>query len=489
MMPPVMVPLLISAGALVVGANALVVSNYLDVVEPEEGTVAADAATPAETAVAESPGSAAAQRIIGRILTKESKPRAPAEPGITDVLQFDCGDEGARSAMVGYQRPVTMAGKPMVAGVELWPTGYGTAAISDYRERAEACAADTGQVWVDSLTVAGHPAVYVGISTGGSTINTLRWSVGDVTLSLTGGDVPRDAGAIRAWTRRIEKLLKPVCTDLKPSEGDARRSPWLYPDDYQGLIEKTKVKVERPAIENPLPAKRKNLLELQTVDRPEAPQGVPIWPEKLPPKQTLPQKPERPERPAAKKKVAYQVPDPVGPGCGWGFTGTPAPSRSQEDTDADRGRLVAEATDELNAALAAWAPLENQWRMDIVSYYEAASTYRVYAAEVSDVAQAWEKTREEWARYYELVAARNNAIAYRAEWKIKYKQAIATWEANKCPRGTVAPPTPTPVPGQPAQPAPTLNCLLSVPTILTTTEPGIPPVPTRPADPRPKSAR
>ena len=475
MIPQSVIPFIAAGGAALVGINLVAATEYLQVLRaPEAAVAAADATVDAIPSGTTPPGNVAVKRLIGQPLAKHMKVRAAARRGTSDILSFTCGKESAAVASVAYQRPVAIDRKPLVAGAELWPTGFGAAAIDAIVKRAKACAARGEQITVEQRKVAGYPAVVVTTVSGSDTIRTLRWSVGDITLSLTGEDVPFDDAAIKRWSRRAAALLQPICADLKPAVKDARRSPWRDPDKYQGLTDQVTVGADLPDISEELPPDHPKLLGLKQVERPDPPDGVPYWPESLPAKVSLPEQPIRPKEPPTERRVTFQVPDPTGPGCGWAFTASPTPEFSQAESDAQRDERVAATTQQLNEELSRWAAEESQWRSAIPGYYTQALAYREYANDVAVVSKAWDATRDEWSRYYALVAQRQQAIADRAQWQA----ASTAWLNSGCGTKTGAP-----APGTAQQP----GC--AVPQILWKPLPQIPPEPAQPKDPRPPSAR
>lgn len=475
MIPQSTIPFIAAGGVVLVGINLVAATEYLQVLQvPEETVAAADATVAATPTTTPPPGNVAAKRLIGQPLAKQMTVRAAARRGTSDILAFACGRESATVATVAYQRPVAIGRKPLVAGVELWPTGFGVAAIDAIVKRAQACAARGEQVTVEKRKVAGYPAVVVTTVSGSDTIRTLRWSVGDITLSLTGVDVPVDDASIKRWSRLAATLLQPICADLTPSVKDARRSPWRDPDKYQGLYDQVTVGADLPEVLEELPPNQPRLRGLTQVQRPDPPDGVPYWPESLPAKVALPEQPVRPKEPATKRRVTFQVPDPTGPGCGWAFTASPTPEFSQAESDGQRDERVALTTQQLNDELSQWAAEESQWRSAIPGYYTAALAYRDYAKDVAAVSKAWDAIRADWSRYYALVAQRQQAIAQRAEWVA----ASTAWQNSGCGTATGAP-----APGKAQQP----GC--AVPQILWKPLPQIPPEPSRPKDPRPPSAR
>ena len=480
------------AAAVLVGVNVLIASAVSDVFDTAEVEQAPAQAVPEEVP-AEAPAFAIANKIIGQGLPDSMKPQAPAEPGVVDVLALGCGPDTAQTAALGYQRTVKVAGKAVVAAVEVWPTGYGAAAIANYRDRSSQCLSDSVSVWSQDKEVANYPGVIAGIEAAGAGAKTMRWAVGDLTLSLTGRIPTTDTSAAQAWTRAAQRLLTPDCADLNPSVSDAKRSPWHDPDEYTGLLDKTPVSVNRPLVTVAVPKKRPNLDNLVVVERPAPPVGVPIWPASLPTSVTAPNRPERPIEPTTKRLVSFQIPDPVGPGCGWDFTTSPAIPFTQEESDADRSARVADAKQRLEAGVNQWGLKETKWRQDIVQYYRTAEKYRVYAGEVQTVATAWNKIRSAWAWYQTQQAQREAAIADKKAWVAARAEAEVEWTTNRCPPGFVPTPTPTatpvaPTPGVPA-PTPTPVCLTEPPAILAESKPTVPAEPIPPADPRPASAR
>lgn len=475
MIPQSVIPLIAAGGVVLVGVNLVAAAEYLDVLHvPDETVAAADATVEAVPASETPPGHAAAKRLLGNPLTKEIKARAAAGRGTGDILAFTCGKESAAVATVAYQRPVAIGRKPLIAGAELWPTGFGAAAIDAIAKRGEACAARGEQVTVDRRKVAGYPAVLVSVASGSDTIHTLRWSVGDITLSLTGTNIPLDDGAIKRWTRRAAAVLQPICADLEPSVNDAMRSPWRNPEKYRGLRDRVTVEADLPQITEELPADRAKLRGIKQVQRPDPPDGVPYWPESLPDKVAFPEQPVRPKEPATKRRVTFPVPDPTGPGCGWAFTASPTPQFSQAESETQREERMAATTQKLNEELAQWAAAESQWRSAFPEYYTQALAYRDYAKDVAVVSKAWDAIRADWNRYNALVAQRQAAIAERAQWLA----ASTAWQNSGCGTKSGAP-----APGSSQQ----AGC--AVPQILWKPLPQIPPEPARPKDPRPPGAR
>lgn len=482
--------ILVSAAAALISVNLVAMSLLGDDFEEDDATTPLTADAPAVSVARQAPAYEAAEDLLRAALPKGWKRKGKVQPGVVDVLELACGVDSQSTAILGYNRSVRIGGKNMVAAVEVWPTGQGAAVIAEYANRARACAR-SASIWVKEERVAGFPAVVVGIQSESAGSRTLRWSIGDVTLSLTGDAAIDNLAVAKRWTRIARKALAPVCADLKPKPADARRSPWVNPDDYQGLLKRVKVAVNKPLILVPDPPNRPRLQNLPDVERPDQPQGVPIWPAKLPAAMQKPTAPKQPTSPKFGKRVPYQIPDPVGPGCGWKFTISPVPDFTEEESQQQREEVVARATRKLQASADQWAIEETAWRQKQARYLGRAADYREYAATVKSVAKKWDKIREDWAAYNKALNDHYASIAARDDWNLRWPLARKEWLANKCPPGTPRPPAPSPVPsGSPTPaPAPTPDCLFDIPKILTQTEPGVLPKPTKPADPRPKSAR
>jgi hypothetical protein len=477
------------AAALLLGANLLIASAVGGVFDSAEVEQAPAKAAP-EALPIEAPAYGIAAKIINQGLPDEMDPKAPAEPGVVDILALGCGADTAETASLGYQRTVQIGGKTAVAAVEVWPTGYGAAAVQQYLERSSQCLGDTVSVWSDKRRVADFPAVAAGVDAGGSGAQTLRWSVGDITLSLTGPISTKNTEAAQAWTQSAERLMTPECADLHPNVSDAKRSPWHSPNDYTGLLDKTPVKINRPVVTIAVPTKKPRLETHELVERPTPPAGVPIWPASLPPAVTSPNRPDRPREPDLSELVSYQIPDSVGPGCGWAFNTSPTIAFSQEESDQDRSKVVDAARARMAAAATDWAANETKWRTEMDSYYRKAAKYRVYASEVQEVARAWDKIRSSWAWYQTQQAQREAAIADRKSWVAARAEAELQWATNQCAPGELPTPAiPAPVPPGAPTPKPTPTCLAQSPEILIETQPTVPPEPVPPADPRPASAR
>ena len=487
MMKPNGATIAVCAAAVLVGANFFVASALSsdDDESPDENSVTVE--TPAAAVSLDAPAYGTAERIISEKLPKGWKRKSAVEPGVVDVLELACGSDEKDTALLAYHRAVKVNGQPMVAAVEVWPPGYGAKAIAEYQERASGCYATNLSTWSRGVTVVDYPAVLAGIQSGENGTKTLRWSVGDLTLSLTGDMSTEATAAAKAWTGSANEIIASVCRNLNPTPSDANRSPWREPDRYEGLITKTTVEVPEPRIPVSEPTRRKGLENLRTAERPEKPQGVPIWPASLPREVIKPQQPVRPDEPKLRKDVPYQIPDLEGPGCGWAFTAAPTPEFSEADSQAEKEAGVVKAREVLDNRARKWAADEADWREGIVQYYGAAVEYKKYSKTVSKVASAWDEIREAWAEYNSKRSQWLASVQRREAWKQAVAEAQKVWPANQCPLGTVRPVAPPEGSGLPT-PEP-LTCLLDLPEALMQPDPGTLPEPTPPPDPRPDPTR
>jgi hypothetical protein len=202
--------------------------------------------------------------------------------------------------------------------------------------------------------------------------------------------------------------------------------------------------------------------------------------------------------------VPSRAEDPTGPGCGWAFTGMLAPPYDAAlEAELARQR-VEQAEGLLLAAQAQWQEsLIGYWAL-VPAYEEQAALFTAYAAEVAEVAAAWDLISAQRAAYDEAVVAYNDAVVARDAFLAEQAAARAAYEAALAVCGASSPPpTPTPTPDPTstdpvdptATPTPTptpsttatspSGCPPPVPAILLQAPPPLPPLPTPPPDPRP----
>ena len=185
--------------------------------------------------------------------------------------------------------------------------------------------------------------------------------------------------------------------------------------------------------------------------------------------------------------------DASGPGCGWAFTGQAEPPFDEAAAAASNEAVVTAARTALVAEQTAWSERLVTFWTEAAAYDAALGPFRLFAAQVQQVAAAWQslqQARDEYdlalAQWQAEVTARTNLISEQQKAAAEYQAALDACALLPTPTPTPSPtvtdpllPTPTPTP------TPSVICPPERPAVLDQTVPPLPPTPTPPPDPRP----
>jgi hypothetical protein len=412
-------------------------------------------------------------------------------------------------ATVSASRVYSADGRQVILTVAAYGAGQGPVALAGWSEALAACDGPVGRT---VSTGPGTDAVTAWIrpTSGRSGAAVLFWRRGDVVASvaLAGSDPNGLAERAAAADPVLLAALNGRCADLASGLADAARSPWVDRGAFTGLT--VPVPVAVPPVADPTPPPEIapvpagwSPAPLPSVSFPTRP-AEPVWPQDLPVPVGSPAAPASPTPAPVSTVVPSRAEDPTGPGCGWAFTGMLAPPYDAAlEAELARQR-VEQAEGLLLAAQAQWQEsLIGYWAL-VPAYEEQAALFTAYAAEVAEVAAAWDLISAQRAAYDDAVVAYNDAVVARDAFLAEQAAARAAYEAALAVCGaTSPPPTPTPTPDPTstdpvdptATPTPTPSttatatspngCPPPVPAILLQAPPPLPPLPTPPPDPRP----
>jgi len=450
---------------------------------------------------------------------------SPAARSLTDILQFGPGlpwvatttiDRAVNSPLsatgciaddapaISSQRTYTDGTALITVTARAYQAGAGAVAFNRTVEQVSSCSDTAAAVTSSQGFVGGNSALVTVVRPESfpSDITVVSWRRGDVVFDVHSGSPPGGQAAFAAEliNDRASDFLTPVCVNLDSTADDAVRSPWINRDRYVGL------QLPEDVIVPPAP-------------RPTPPPGVPARdpaaaldpiPEvTLPPRPSDPVWPELPAAPPTPVTPASVGPEPTattattlrrdesGPGCGWAFTGQAEPPFDQTVAAASNEAVVSAARTALVAEQSEWSAQLVKYWTESAAYDAALGPYRLFAAQVQQVAAAWaalQRVRDDYAlalaEWQAQVTARTNLITEQQKAAADYAAAIAACAVTPTPTPTPTPTVtdpflPTPIP----TPTPSLtipaNCPPERPTVLDQTVPPIPPTPTPPPDPRP----
>jgi hypothetical protein len=345
----------------------------------------------------------------------------------------------------GFSWFATRAGKPGALTATAVVTGPGHAV--ELLRMAESALRDCGAV----VSTVGAPGPG-GFTARADKLVFTGWARGDVVLFTVVDDVPaaKLAGAAQAFDAVAVRQLQGRCADLTPS-WEASRNPHQG-DGFTGRTASAAYllgQIPPQAVSAPV-------AQLRWIEPSPAPYpqfalpvapgtvGVPQVPTLVNPDTiTVPQVSvtERPKAvpaavvPALDARVRLRIPDPDGPGCGWGFLGVAAPAVSYEG-------LVAAATNEgKNAA-------ENAAKLTVetmLGRIDQASQLAEYDRQMEEflVWRAYQRSLEQ---------ARGELESARTAWLTAWAQLVALPTPTPTPTVPVAvvpaaTPTPVPTPG------------------------------------------
>lgn len=349
----------------------------------------------------------------------------------------------------------------------VYPAGLAAKAFTEIERQVDEC---NSSVWSYRTSVGEYPALVIEDSSdpfgGGPGGSTVLYRAGDIVGVVAGRNVGSVTGSASQWANKWAPLVEDSsCRTLWVDEADALRNP-LDPQ-YEGWLrteqvsldssEKSaslagallQVRVRSQGKDQGLVAAASGELPDSMGEFPTPEDWLPEYPSylsvSLPERPTIPEPPSFPASPNGSEPVTGKVPDPRGPGCGWGFTGLSAPPFN----DAAEAARVRAETDAVKQRLSK-AKVGFDWQR-----WEFALSKAAYERRVNRVNQWAKDARVEiatvwWTDYDKKFAKWKRQ---HARWEAEYAQwefdAAACEAANSIPT-----PTPTPDPWQPVEPEP-----------------------------------
>lgn len=276
-------------------------------------------------------------------------------------------------------------------GLFVLPAGYG----GSWREVLLRCGRS-------SALVPGAEAVRMLVDGG----QVLAWSRGDVLVTLAASSPTPEAAAV---DQRVLAALSPVCLDLDPLPGDAKRNP-RHPAHSQ-LTVGVEVSIEASGVA---------AADLSAVEAPlQPPQMV------MPAGVSGPPPPAAPERPGQLSgpgpevlSAVVQVPavDEGGPGCGWSFTAAAPPSRDEASMAEQADRALAEARAELLRGQAEWLVATAAVENGLAAHVATVGAWNDYVEQASVVRQSWDDQASAIARWRQERKEWEGQVAARTAW-------------------------------------------------------------------------
>ena len=385
--------------------------------------------------------------------------------------------------------------------VAAYGAGQGAVAFSSLaRQVNEHCANRSGTAYLVGGTGAGVDAATARINRSGGGTTAFFWRRGDIVAMVASTGPTAAMGMVREYDARIAAALVGVCVTTDSAILDARRSPYVNRSRFTGLTVAAPVPLPL-GVFAPKPVKSQPVVDLPTVNRPDAP-ASPFWPERLPSPVQTPEAPKVPRFPVLNRTVGVRVLDTQGPGCGWSFTGQLVPRFDAAAASAKAAADLEAGTRTLDKDIASYVAKVPDYRAAYSRYLAEVRDFRSYAQAVDTVAAAWDVIRMDQAQYREAVdrytaamAARDAFLVTQAAARYAYERdlALCAGRIPAPPPTPIAVPTtvpttvpPTATPTAPPTTAPPLRCPPVPAQIITQTAPPLPQPPTPPADPRPR---
>jgi hypothetical protein len=496
----------LSAGLLVLTLGALVVAG----VDLRARGSAAEAAEPEPTPSASTAAlvQTPAEEVVIGTLSATIRGWTPAA-GLTwsagTPFDEECDRPEETDATVAASRVYTADGRQVILTVAAYPAGLGPVALAGWGEVLGECSGPVGRV-IDVGPGTESVTAWIRPTEGRPGAAVLIWRRGDVLASVALPTSDPDGLAERAADVDpvLLAVLRDRCADISSRLADAARSPYVDRTAFTGRT--VDVSVTVPPVAEPTPPPEitpappgYSPAPLPSVSFPTRP-AEPVWPADLPTPVGSPVPPASPSPAPVATVVPSRAEDPSGPGCGWAFTGMVAPPYDAAlEAELARQR-VEQAQGLLLAEQAQWQEFLVGYWAQVPFYEEQAALFSAYAAEVAEVAAAWDLIVDQREAYDEAVEAYNAAViardaflAEQAAARVAYETALAACQATASPTPTPTPtPTPSPTSTDPFAPTPTPtptpsagSCPPPVPEILLQAPPELPPLPTPPPDPRP----
>ena len=483
----------------------------------------------AQVSLAYSPAQETVRETLGSVPVEGWAPVGPLTSGVGTPFDDLCGHSSSVDPTVAGARVFTVRGRQVLVTVSAFAAGAGAVAVADWWALLHECSAPGVGSYVDVAPGPDAVLAWIAESAARPGASSLTWRRGDVVASVSvPSSDPRDlAAAAEQIDTTLLAALAGRCAELDSHLSDAARSPWVRHDAFTGLTESIVVSVSP----SPSPTAPQGVTPIPDSSTPDPLPSIsyplrptePVWPRDLPSQVPSPLVPSPPAPEPSTSAVPSRVDDPVGPGCGWGFTGQVKPRY-----DADHEAQIAQAR--AKQATSHLAAVQAQWQRNLVSYWQNSSAYAkqaevfaTYAVRVSAVARAWDAISSARAAYALALDQYSLASAALTSFYVDQFAAQAGYDEARSACGLpLATPTPTPLPsatdGPTAtasttpnpSPSPSLSwsvtgsptstpsssvtsapapvCPPEVPTILLQTAPTLPPFPTAPPDPTPSGS-
>ena len=365
-------------------------------------------------------------------------------------IETGCFAKGAPAAVAarthGWTRgPLNTAGLASESAMwtlRAYSAGQGAALIDHVNKRAGECGVGVSRI--DGL---GSDA----IAYSTSQVTTLLWRRGDVisTLGYQRNRYPGGLAQITGDANRIDTVIKDnlgrTCLDPKSSRSEDRgRSPYVNAKAYTGRKMTRTFDIDPAVMRPPADWERTGGRDLDEVDVETLPDQVDREPQpsgdlavKMPTTVVEPETPTKPKKPGKSFRVAEQVDDPDGPGCGWAFTGQKPPPFDADAARVEFDKAVKSGRGSAEKSWAAWFPAVVDYKDAYEAYAKKVARYNDYVQEVRDVDTMWglindarDDHEKALADYDESVKAREKFLADQAAAKEQYADDVEFCEAE-----------------------------------------------------------
>lgn len=234
-------------------------------------------------------------------------------------------------------------------------------------------------------------------------------------------------------------LSNSECASISSTSEDAKRSFFYNSSEYAGLREKQTLEstVDISALPSP------SALEMSDIERmfvavPEAPlpKDFPELPKATVQKPTLPNAPE--DKDAFIADADYQVPDDIGPGCGWEWSAQKSPVYNLSELEEEREYTLRATQDNLNTNAKDYVKNKINWAVQVAGIAPSVDRWNAYANSVNKTHERWEWLNAEreallprWNDYIEEYEYWDSFDERKALATKEYEEAVKKCEADE----------------------------------------------------------
>lgn len=204
-------------------------------------------------------------------------------------------------------------------------------------------------------------------------------------------------------------LRSSQCRDISAVQGNNVRSPFYGEELYKGLIENQTMKTRIPVEDIPEPTSYDlNSILMPDMQQPEAP--IPSDYPKIPSKTV--DKPELPKRGEARKAeffdevASYNIPDEIGPGCGWEWSGQKSLVYDKKSMKSTEEREKRQVQSDVDSAAKQYVHDQTEWATKIAALSPSIDSWNNYSTKVNKVHDRWnyleterEKIKPDWESF------------------------------------------------------------------------------------------